>query len=144
MDVSKVPTYKIGLIQAQAYRNLQAHFWAALKPFGVTIPEWSLLGVLNDNGQMTLTELTKALRSKASHPTVLVDELEDRGLVRRIPHKTDKRTKLVSLSPKGKALVPKVELAARTHIREMLGDVDRDSLETYFIVLQQLASNHVE
>jgi DNA-binding MarR family transcriptional regulator len=139
MDISKVATYQIGLVQAQAYRYLQAHFQAALKPFDLTIPEWSLLGLLYDHNEMTLTQITAALKSKASHPTVLVDRLEERDLVHRSVHKNDKRTKLVALTPKGKALVPEIENIARAHIGQAVGHVDRKLLENYFQVLQLLA-----
>jgi DNA-binding MarR family transcriptional regulator len=139
LDISKISTYQIGLTQAQAYRYLQVQFQAALKPYELTIPEWSLMGLLYDNKKMTLTQIGLALKSKASHPTVLVDRLEDRGLVRRIQNKDDKRIKLVELSQKGKALVPQIESQARAQIAMAVGHIDRKLLEDYFKALQLLA-----
>ncbi len=140
MDMSKISTYQIGLIQAQAYRYLQVQFQAALAPFELTIPEWSLLGLLYDNKEMNLTQITQALKTKASHPTVLVDQLEKRGLVSRSLHRKDKRTKIVSLTAKGKDLVPNVEMQARVRIGLAVGHIDRELLEDYFKALQMLAA----
>ncbi len=143
MTVSNFSTYHIGLVQAQAYKMLQQHFRAGLKPYGITIPEWSLLGVVFDHGQMTLTEITHVLKSKASHPTVLVDNLVARGLLDRVTHPEDKRTKLVTLTPKGRALVPEIEAAVRASIRKAIEHVPRAELEAYYRVLSMLASTEL-
>lgn len=127
------------MVQAQAYRYLQAHFHAALQPFDLTIAEWSLIGLLFDTKEMTLTQITHALKSKASHPTVLVDRLEARGLVSRHNQKNDKRTKLVSLTPQGRARVPEIENQVRQRIGLAVGHIDRKLLEDYFKALQMLA-----
>ncbi len=134
-----LPTYRIGLVQAQAYRKLQLSFRAALKPYNLTIPEWSLLGVVYDEGQMTLTVLTEILRSKASHPTVLVERLVTLGLLAREPSLNDRRSKVVSITAEGQRLVPMIEQAARAGIAKDLLSIPRSELETYFSILKRLA-----
>lgn len=53
---------------------------------------------------MSMKELASALNIDPPNVTVLVDELESQGLVRRRPHPTDRRAKLVEATRKGKAL----------------------------------------
>ncbi len=141
MATTHLTTYQIGLVQAQAYRMLQQHFRAGLEPFQITIPEWSLLGVVNDGGQLTLTQITHILKSKASHPTVLVEALVERGLLDRQVHPKDKRTKIVTLTAAGKKLVPKIEAAVRASIRSAIQHVPRPELETYYQVLAMFAAS---
>ncbi len=139
MDISKIPSYKIGLVQANAYRNLQQHFRAALAPYKISIPEWSLLGMVYDSGPLTLTEITEHLKSKASHPTVLVDNLAELGLLNRQPREDDRRVKVVTVTPKGGNLVPEIERAVRISIASALQHISRQDLEIYYKVLSQIA-----
>lgn len=140
MTVSHYSTYQIGLVQAQAYRMLQHNFRVGLDPYGITIPEWSLLGVVYDNGQLTLSEITYILKSKASHPTVLVENLLVRGLLDRSHHPEDKRTKIVTLTAEGKRLIPEIEAAVRISIGSAISHIPRKDLETYYNVLTLLAT----
>ncbi|MCW3012844.1 MAG: MarR family transcriptional regulator [Solirubrobacterales bacterium] len=55
-------------------------------------------------GPRTLRELGTLLGADPPYTTVLVDDLEERGLVRRTPHPDDRRRKLVELTGAGRAL----------------------------------------
>lgn len=139
MDISKLSTYQLGLVHAQAYRVLQLEFRTGLEPYGLSIPEWSLMGVVYDTDNMTLTQIADALRSKASHPTVLVEQLMERGLLSRTSHPDDRRVRVVTLTAKGRSLVPKIESSVRASIRDAVNHIPREELATYFGVLAQLA-----
>jgi DNA-binding MarR family transcriptional regulator len=54
-------------------------------------------------GPMTLRELAAALITDAPYTTVFVGDLERRGLVARGAHPDDRRRKLVTLTPGGRA-----------------------------------------
>lgn len=53
---------------------------------------------------LAMGELAAALGIDRPNATVLVDDLEARGLVRRRPHPTDRRAKLVEATRKGKSV----------------------------------------
>ena len=53
---------------------------------------------------MSMGELAAALGIDRPNATVLVDDLEAQGLVRRRPHPTDRRAKLVEATRKGKSI----------------------------------------
>jgi DNA-binding MarR family transcriptional regulator len=53
---------------------------------------------------MAMRELAAMLGIDPPNATVLVDDLEALGLVRRRPHPTDRRAKLVEATRKGKAM----------------------------------------
>ncbi|HEY9545718.1 MAG TPA: MarR family transcriptional regulator [Solimonas sp.] len=50
----------------------------------------------------TLRDLAEEMGTDAPATTVLVDDLETRGLVKRQPHPADRRAKLVSLTAAGR------------------------------------------
>lgn len=58
---------------------------------------------------MTMGELADALGIDRPNATVLVDDLEAQGLVRRAPHPTDRRAKLVEATRKGQALAKRAD-----------------------------------
>lgn len=53
-------------------------------------------------GPLSLSELAEAVRVDAPYATLIVDTLEERGLVERRPDPADRRRKLVALTPEGK------------------------------------------
>ncbi len=51
-----------------------------------------------------MRELAEHWRCDASYVTSLTDALEERGLVRRLPHATDRRVKMILLTDEGAAV----------------------------------------
>jgi DNA-binding MarR family transcriptional regulator len=70
---------------------------------GMTLPQMHTLEVLGIHGAMRMKELT-----------VLVDRLEDKDCVRRVPHDTDRRSINVELTDQGRALFEEHD---RLHLR---------------------------
>jgi DNA-binding MarR family transcriptional regulator len=62
-------------------------------------------------GPATLRELAARLGVDPPYVTVMVDDLERRGLVERAPHPTDRRAKIVELTASGRRAVKRAERA---------------------------------
>lgn len=73
-------------------------------PFSRVRALWRL-----ENGARTLSELADDMGTDAPAATVLINALEQRGLVKRVPHPTDRRAKQVSLTPAGRRMLKVVE-----------------------------------
>ena len=58
---------------------------------------------------MLMGELAESLGIDRPNATTLVDSLEEQGLVRRRPHATDRRAKLVEATRKGKSLARRAD-----------------------------------
>jgi len=58
---------------------------------------------------MSMSELAAALGIDPPNATVVVDGLESQGLVRRGPHPTDRRTKVVEATRKGKQMAQRAD-----------------------------------
>ena len=78
---------------------------------------------------MSMRELADALGIDPPNATVVVDDLEARGLVRRGPHPTDRRAKLVEATPEGKALARRADDILATP-PDGLAALDANELET--------------
>lgn len=79
------------------YKWLQTCFAAS----GISFPRMKLLGVLHKSGPQIMSELSNELGVTARNVTALVDGLEGEGLVRRVPHATDRRATVIELTPAG-------------------------------------------
>ena len=79
----------------------------ALRPFDLTRTAYLVLVTLalSDGGARRLSYLSRYLMVHPTTVTQLVDHLETRGLVRREPHPTDRRTTLAVLTKDGRALL---------------------------------------
>jgi DNA-binding MarR family transcriptional regulator len=73
-------------------------------PFSRVRALWRL-----ERGPRTLAELAHDMGTDAPATTVLINALEQRGLVRRTPHPTDRRAKQVSLTAAGRRVLSIVE-----------------------------------
>jgi DNA-binding MarR family transcriptional regulator len=59
--------------------------------------------------EMSGRELAAALGADPPWVTLMVDDLEERGLVERTPHPTDRRRKLLVVTPEGRAVAEEAE-----------------------------------
>lgn len=76
---------------------------------------------------MSMSELALALNIDKPNATTVVDDLEQLGLVRRTPHPTDRRAKIVEATSEGARLAAKAdEILGRPP--EALVELGRDTL----------------
>ena len=86
---------------------------------------------------LSMGELAAALDIDRPNATVLVDDLETQGLVRRRPHPTDRRAKLVEATRKGKALARRAEAILSTPPPALAG-MDAADLEALRRILSAM------
>ncbi len=74
--------------------------WASRKAAeaGASVPRLRLLYSVLCHGPQKMADLAEALTVTPRNVTALVDALEGEGLVRRVPHSTDRRVTLVELT----------------------------------------------
>jgi DNA-binding MarR family transcriptional regulator len=79
------------------FKWVQSRFAAS----GVSFARMKLLGVLHRTGPQIMSGLSEDLGVTARNVTALVDGLEEEGLVRRVPHPTDRRATMIELTETG-------------------------------------------
>jgi DNA-binding MarR family transcriptional regulator len=88
---------------------------------------------------LTLRALAERLASDPPYVTLMVDDLEQRGLVKRQPHPEDRRAKLVQLTTSGRAAAARAD-AMLDEPPPALNDVPAEDLATLLRVLEGLGS----
>jgi DNA-binding MarR family transcriptional regulator len=74
---------------------------------GLTLPQAHMLRVLG-SGAQTTTSLARVFACDASNITGLVDRLEARALIARKSMNSDRRVKIINITPRGSALVSRL------------------------------------
>jgi DNA-binding MarR family transcriptional regulator len=79
---------------------------AVLRPLGLTFARYEMLMVLvfSRSGALPLGKLGDRLQVHPTSVTNAANRLEERDLIRRVPHPTDGRTTLATLTPAGRRL----------------------------------------
>ncbi len=110
---------------------------------GLTPNDARALSSLTASSGRTMGSLAEEWKCDASTATWIVDRLEAKGLVERRPHATDRRVKLVVLTPRGSRT--KAKQMERMYIppRELL-DLDLDDLVTLRSAVAKLATRRTE
>jgi DNA-binding MarR family transcriptional regulator len=89
---------------------------------------------------MSMRELAAALGIDPANATGLVDDLEAQGLVRRGPHPTDRRAKVVEATRKGKTLARRADAILSTP-PPALTALDPEDLEALRRILERLRAS---
>nr|WP_062395908.1 MarR family transcriptional regulator [Pseudonocardia sp. AL041005-10] len=87
------------IVATDEYRRAEA---AAL---GIGVAEAAVLGEIHHRGPLPPSALVVRLGIASAGVTALLDRLTVAGLVQREPHPTDRRSVLVTLTPRGRAAI---------------------------------------
>ncbi|WP_433346688.1 MarR family winged helix-turn-helix transcriptional regulator [Micromonospora sp. CA-111912] len=113
------------------------------RPVGdLTVTQLSALTSLRLAGALTPRELADVERVQPPTMTKIVAKLEERGLVLRTPHPTDRRQVILSASEGGQAVLDQFERVRDEWLAHRLAEFtesDRETLQRASEILQQLA-----
>ena len=87
-----------------AAKNLRRIERMTVSEAGISPPQYHLLRSLWEQDRLALKDLARASNCSRATITGLVDGLEEKGLVRRIPNPEDRRSLLAELTENGRAL----------------------------------------
>ena len=74
---------------------------AVAKEIGLGTTQVHALEILGSCGAMKMKELAERMGVTTGTLTVLVDKLEEKGLLRRVPHESDRRSYRIELTEEG-------------------------------------------
>lgn len=119
------------LAAQRAARALARRFDAALRPFGLTNGQFSLLVALNRPEPPPIGRLAPFLAMDPSTLTAAVKPLERRGLLQLVPDAQDRRSRRVRITAEGVALLQRAIPAwgaAHAALDEALGQPAAEAL----------------
>ncbi len=112
-----------------------------LNDFNITVPQFTALQILINNGDLTIGELSQRMDLACSTITDLIDRMEKAELVKRTKDEKDKRVVRVLVLKKGHNILDKVLEKRIEFLETKLDDLTLDEKEHLKIALEKLHQN---
>jgi DNA-binding MarR family transcriptional regulator len=134
-------TDRVSFLVAQLGSHAAARFAERLRPLGLHPRHFGLLSHLAAADGQTQQGLAAAMAIHRNTMVGLVDDLEDRGLVQRRRHPSDRRAHAVHLTTVARDLLIQAQRAADEHESELLAELDEPDRRQLVSLLQHLAQH---
>ena len=105
---------------AQASQLISSEFHEVARKHGFSVSEWRVMASLAGGEAISIGQLAQVTVTKQPTVTRLLDRMEAREQVERLPHDSDRRITLVRITRKGTKAVEHLMELAREHERRVL------------------------
>lgn len=139
------PTYSSGLLFTRAHKAVRSCIYDILGQYNLTPSHWTIISItLASPDGVRLSSVAKQMDVKAPLVTMLADELIAKWLIDRIPHHTDRRAKLLVLTPTGKKTASKIEAELNTEIMRLMNGVSKSDAAAFQRTLETIIANSLQ
>ncbi|MFC4605775.1 MarR family winged helix-turn-helix transcriptional regulator [Rhodococcus kronopolitis] len=123
----------------RAQQIMMARVEEVLKPSGLTFSRYELLTLLTftRSGALPMAKASARLQVHPTSVTNAVDRLESAGLVRRMPHPSDRRATLIEITQDGRDLALRATAQLNEQVFARPG-LSGDKLDTLVRILAEL------
>lgn len=110
----------------RAQQLLMQRIDMVLRPLDLTFARYEILMLLSfsRHGALPMTKVGKRLQVHPTSVTSAVDRLQTQGFVERIPHPTDRRAVLASITEAGRQVATRATGVVNSQVFEQLGITD--------------------
>lgn len=133
------------IVETSIYLNTESRRLAREQctKLGITATQLSVIKMLQTVGDLSLSELGRKMAATNSTVTGIVDRMVAAELVAREQSETDRRVWKIKLTPQGKALAKKIEVAPWEILRQAVMALPADERAQLIATLEKIAK-HVE
>jgi len=131
-----------GHLLRRCHQIAVAIFLDACAGFDLTPLQFAVLEALGNDGPQDQVTLGGATALDRTTITVLLRRLEQRGLIRREKSRRDQRSKIVTITAAGEALLKDVLPAVETAQRRIVAPLDADERASLLKLLEKLAKDN--
>lgn len=98
----------VWLVLMKAHRSMVRHAEGSIVSLDMCISDFGVLEVLLHKGPQSVGEIGRRVDLTSGSITTAIDRLEKRGLVARAAHASDRRARVIHLTPDGTARITQV------------------------------------
>ena len=114
----------------------------ALAPLGLTHPRWTALWKLSRlGGHLSQKALAEALEIELPSLMRTLGQLEEQALIERHCCSQDKRARIVTLTPAGKALLDQIEGHILDIRQDLLAGISQQELTQFEDIVHRISAN---
>ncbi len=112
-----------------------------LSKYDISAPQLIVLAYVANKEADSASALCKSISYDPGAMTRMIDRLQEKGLIRRVPNPEDRRATNLELTAAGRALYPQLLVAKETVQAQFLRGFSRSELRTLEILLNRLLGN---
>jgi MarR family transcriptional regulator for hemolysin len=131
----------MGYLIHDVARLLRRRFEEESRIHGVTLPQWRALAQIAKSGGISQVALAGLIDSDPMTVSGVLDRLEKRGLIERVPDPGDNRAKLARITPEGTELVTTAREVGRKLFEGALQGVSEKDRQTVIDALGCIRDN---
>lgn len=120
------------------YRCMHKYYDLALSDLDISAGQVAFLTILNEQEGLTLANLAKICSFDKGNVTKGVQKLEEAGYIEE-KNSTDKRAKLLYLTPKAKGIMSRIYMLKRDLWEIISQDIPENVLNEYLVIQKKLA-----
>lgn len=122
--------------------HVSRRFQQLLEAEGTSVTEWVALRALFEQVETSHAELMQRLGMTKGAASKIVSRLEEKGLAQRRPAGSVQRVQVLSLTRKGKALVPRLSALADQNDAHFFGHLSAEQRKALRGILETLVVHH--
>src|SRR6266550_9353409 len=128
------------LVLMKAHRALERLATQSIETLDVCLSDFGVMELLLHKGPQPVNEIGRRVALTSGAITTAVDRLESRGLVTREAHESDRRTRIVRLTARGKEQAAKVFASHRTEMDSAANGLSKLERATLIRLLRKLGT----
>jgi MarR family 2-MHQ and catechol resistance regulon transcriptional repressor len=130
----------VWLVLMKAHRSLVCHAERSIVSLDMCISDFGVLEVLLHKGSQSVSEIGRRVELTSGSITTAIDRLEQRRLVARAAHASDRRARVVDLTPDGKALITQVFATHKQAMERAAQGLSKAERATLIALLKKLGT----
>jgi|TARA_B110000914_G_scaffold64320_1_gene56144 DNA-binding MarR family transcriptional regulator len=133
----------IGMLMSQVDRLCTKKFGQNAQKFGIDISQdqWMVLGPIWKNKGISQKDIAEYCGKDKTSVTKIIDTLEKKNLLVRVPDQLDQRIKRVVLSNKGKEMMENSMVVMEQTRNEVRKGISDQEIDLFKIVLSKIYNN---
>jgi len=135
---TQIQAARLWLVLSRCYRALSHIAERSIAETGLSLTDFAALEALLHKGPLTITEIQSKVLLASGSMTAAVDRLEKKGFIKRGASSSDRRAKVLRLTPEGRRVV---EAAFSRHAAEFesaAGVLNADEKRELYALLKKL------
>lgn len=112
-----------------------------LEKYHITTSQWSVMKLLDTRKELTQTQIANELLGDRATAGEIILKLYEKNYIEKTLDKNDRRTYLVSLTPKTKTIIRDMEIMTNEIIKKALKDFNENDTQILYKSLYQIIDN---
>jgi len=124
---------------APLVRDMMAAEFPVLEAHGLSMWGYSVLVALDRSAIRTQAALAEAIGADKTRIIAILDELQDKGLIERMPDPEDRRARLLAITKDGRRVKEATQAAIQRGEERWLGRLSPSDRAAFLRILQELS-----